>query len=42
MKSIEAKKTITPAPGNNWKIIPTEWVKTAEKREYPLLFGAGQ
>jgi 2',3'-cyclic-nucleotide 2'-phosphodiesterase/3'-nucleotidase len=42
MKSIEAKKTIAPAPGNSWKIIPTEWVKAAEKREYPLLFGAGQ
>lgn len=42
MKSIEAKKIIAPAPGNNWKIIPVEWVKAAEKREYPLLFGAGQ
>jgi 2',3'-cyclic-nucleotide 2'-phosphodiesterase/3'-nucleotidase len=39
LKSIEEKKSIAPAPGNNWKIIPEEWVKTAEKREYPLLFG---
>src|SRR5664280_1497859 len=42
MKSIEVKKNIAPAPGNNWKIIPVEWVKAAEKREYPLLFGAVQ
>jgi 2',3'-cyclic-nucleotide 2'-phosphodiesterase / 3'-nucleotidase len=40
LKSIEEKKSIAPAPGNNWKIIPEEWVKAAEKREYPLLFGA--
>jgi len=42
MKSIEAKKTISPAPNDNWKIIPVEWVKAAEKREYPLLFGTGK
>lgn len=39
LKSIEAKKSIAPAPENNWKIIPEEWVRVAEKREYPLLFG---
>ncbi len=39
MKSIEAKKSIAPVPENNWKIIPEEWVKAAEKREYTLLFG---
>jgi 2',3'-cyclic-nucleotide 2'-phosphodiesterase/3'-nucleotidase len=42
LKSIEEKKSIAPAPGNNWKIIPEEWVKAAEKREYPLLFGTVQ
>ncbi|MGD0341229.1 MAG: bifunctional UDP-sugar hydrolase/5'-nucleotidase [Bacteroidales bacterium] len=40
LKSIEAKKIIAPVPANNWKIIPAEWVNAAEKREYPLLFGA--
>jgi 2',3'-cyclic-nucleotide 2'-phosphodiesterase/3'-nucleotidase len=42
LKSIEEKKTISPAPGNNWKIIPEKWVKAAEKREYPLLFGTSR
>jgi 2',3'-cyclic-nucleotide 2'-phosphodiesterase / 3'-nucleotidase len=40
LKSIETKKNISPSACNNWKIIPEEWVKAAEKREYPLLFGA--
>jgi 2',3'-cyclic-nucleotide 2'-phosphodiesterase / 3'-nucleotidase len=39
LKSIEEKKSISPAPLNNWKIIPEEWARAAEKREYPLLFG---
>ena len=39
LKSIEAKKTIAPESGNNWKVIPEKWVLAAEKREYPLLFG---
>ncbi|MCU0472869.1 MAG: 5'-nucleotidase C-terminal domain-containing protein [Bacteroidales bacterium] len=39
MKSIELKKTIDPAPLNNWKIVPEEWVKEAARREYVLLFG---
>jgi 2',3'-cyclic-nucleotide 2'-phosphodiesterase / 3'-nucleotidase len=39
LKSIEEKKIIDPAPANNWKIIPEDWVKTAKMREYPLLFG---
>jgi 2',3'-cyclic-nucleotide 2'-phosphodiesterase/3'-nucleotidase len=39
MKYIESKDTISPAPFNNWKIIPESWVKAAEKREYLLLFG---
>jgi 2',3'-cyclic-nucleotide 2'-phosphodiesterase/3'-nucleotidase len=42
LKSIEAKKNISPVPENNWKIIPEEWLKAAEKREYPLLFGTGR
>jgi 2',3'-cyclic-nucleotide 2'-phosphodiesterase/3'-nucleotidase len=39
MKYIESKDTVSPAPFNNWKIIPESWVKAAEKREYLLLFG---
>jgi 2',3'-cyclic-nucleotide 2'-phosphodiesterase/3'-nucleotidase len=39
LKYIESKGIINPAPLNNWKIIPEEWVRTAERREYPLLFG---
>ena len=39
LKSIEAKKTINPAPLNNWKIIPENWVKLARSSEYALLFG---
>jgi len=40
MKSIELKKTINPAPLNNWKIVPEKWVKEATKREYRILFGS--
>ena len=39
LKSIEAKKTISPVSLNNWKIIPEKWVKTAIPSEYALLFG---
>jgi 2',3'-cyclic-nucleotide 2'-phosphodiesterase/3'-nucleotidase len=39
LKSIEAKKTITTKPLNNWKVIPEKWVKDASLREFPLLFG---
>jgi 2',3'-cyclic-nucleotide 2'-phosphodiesterase/3'-nucleotidase len=39
LKSIEAKKSISPVPLNNWKIIPEKWVKTAATSEYALLFG---
>jgi 2',3'-cyclic-nucleotide 2'-phosphodiesterase/3'-nucleotidase len=39
LKSIEAKKTISPEPLNNWKIIPEKWVSTARPAEYSLLFG---
>ena len=42
MKSIEAKKTISPAPLNNWKIIPEKWVEAAAAREYVLLFGVAK
>jgi 2',3'-cyclic-nucleotide 2'-phosphodiesterase / 3'-nucleotidase len=42
LKSIEEKKTITPEPLNNWKIIPESWVKNAKSEEYPLLFGANK
>lgn len=39
MKSIESKGTIKPASYNNWQVVPREWVKIAQAREYPLLFG---
>lgn len=39
MKSVEAKKTITPVALNNWKIIPENWVINAAAEEYQLLFG---
>ena len=39
MRSIEAKRTISPVPLNNWKVVPENWVKTAAQREYLLLFG---
>lgn len=39
LQYIEAKKVITPKTYNNWKIIPADWVQTASKREYVLLFG---
>lgn len=42
LKSIEAKKTISPEAKNNWKIIPEKWVQLARKREYPLLFGTAK
>jgi 2',3'-cyclic-nucleotide 2'-phosphodiesterase / 3'-nucleotidase len=42
MKSIEAKKTISPVPLNNWKIIPEKWVEAATEREYALLFGVAK
>lgn len=42
LKSIEAKKTITPITLNNWKIIPEIWVKAVMPSEYTLLFGAPQ
>ncbi|MCJ7449561.1 MAG: bifunctional metallophosphatase/5'-nucleotidase [Bacteroidales bacterium] len=39
LKYIEAKKTISPVPFNNWKIVPDEWIKTAVPRDYRILFG---
>jgi 2',3'-cyclic-nucleotide 2'-phosphodiesterase/3'-nucleotidase len=39
LKSIEAKKTISPVPSDNWKIIPEKWVRDAKSSEYTLLFG---
>ena len=39
LKSIEAKKSISPVPLNNWKIIPENWVKTEMHSEYEMLFG---
>ena len=42
LKSIETKKTISPAPLNNWKVIPEKWVKAAMSKEYAMLFGSNQ
>jgi len=39
LKTIEAKKTISPLPLNNWKIIPEKWVNSVRSSEYDLLFG---
>jgi len=39
LKSIEAKKSISPEPINNWQIIPEKWLKAAYPRDYALLFG---
>ncbi|HUX57282.1 MAG TPA: bifunctional UDP-sugar hydrolase/5'-nucleotidase [Bacteroidales bacterium] len=42
LKSIETKKTVTPEPLNNWKIIPERFVKAAIPRDYKMLFGNGK
>ncbi len=42
LKSIEEKKTISPVPFNNWKIVPERWAAAAASREYPLLFGSAK
>jgi 2',3'-cyclic-nucleotide 2'-phosphodiesterase/3'-nucleotidase len=36
---IKEKGTISPAPLADWKIIPADWAREAEKRERILLFG---
>jgi 2',3'-cyclic-nucleotide 2'-phosphodiesterase/3'-nucleotidase len=42
LKSFEAKKSISPEPLNNWKIIPEKWVKATYSRDYTLLFGVNK
>jgi len=42
LKSFEAKKSISPEPLDNWKIIPEKWVKAAYSRDYALLFGGNK
>jgi 2',3'-cyclic-nucleotide 2'-phosphodiesterase/3'-nucleotidase len=42
LKSIEEKKSISPEPLNNWKIIPQKWVKAVAPSEYALLFGTSK
>ena len=39
MKWIEKKKTVTPEALNNWKVIPENWWKLGEEKDYPVLFG---
>ncbi|HKK42391.1 MAG TPA: 5'-nucleotidase, partial [Bacteroidales bacterium] len=39
MKYIEDRKTIDPAPFNNWKIIPEKLVSKEIPKEYVMLFG---
>jgi 2',3'-cyclic-nucleotide 2'-phosphodiesterase/3'-nucleotidase len=42
IKAIEKRKIIAPVPINNWKVIPTDWVKKARVRDSLLLFGTGE
>lgn len=37
MKAIEEADTISPLPLNQWKFVPTEWVKQAQLRDMELL-----
>ena len=39
MKRIEEVKVLDPKPLNQWKFIPENWVESAAKRDYRLLFG---
>jgi len=39
LKTIEEKKSISPEPENNWKIIPEKWVNKRVPEEKILLFG---
>ena len=39
LKTIEKKKSISPEPENNWKIIPERWVNKRVPEEKILLFG---
>lgn len=39
MKRIEDLGTLSPAPANNWKFIPENYVRPAIARDYRLIFG---
>jgi 2',3'-cyclic-nucleotide 2'-phosphodiesterase/3'-nucleotidase len=39
MKNIEMKRIVHPEPLMNWKIIPEEWARNGERKDFPLLFG---
>ena len=38
MKWFEQQEVVNPAPLNQWKIVPDEWVLKAAKRDYEALF----
>ncbi len=39
LRYIEKTGVISPQPGKNWKVIPSDWVENAKKTDYKLLFG---
>jgi 2',3'-cyclic-nucleotide 2'-phosphodiesterase/3'-nucleotidase len=39
LRSIEARKMVSPEPLKNWKIIPEKWVRAVMPSEYTMLFG---
>lgn len=40
IKSIESKRLITPSPMNNWKFVPDDYIVSARKKDYELMFGS--
>jgi 2',3'-cyclic-nucleotide 2'-phosphodiesterase / 3'-nucleotidase len=39
ISAIEKRRIVAPSSNNNWKLIPSEWVKLAVPRDSMLLFG---
>lgn len=39
MQEIKKQQQMNPQPLNQWRMVPTQWVEPAAKREYNLLFG---
>ena len=40
IKSIEKRGIISPSPLNNWKFIPENYIVSARKKDYELMFGS--
>jgi 2',3'-cyclic-nucleotide 2'-phosphodiesterase/3'-nucleotidase len=40
IKSIEKRGVISPSPLNNWKFIPENYIVSARKKDYELMFGS--